>query len=145
MWYHGGIAGIPDGGWLLPATDTGLWLNSSPDNPRHQNRVYITDHIDVAEHYAGLLPEYLTAAVYQVAPIGEIREDETDGSIPLRKVFGDIPVKQFYCSRAKVLQTLKVLTDNDHQQLRQRRRNTIVKSIGLLALLALFGGKTIKT
>jgi hypothetical protein len=71
---HGGVAGLAPGDYILPAARTGQRCHdTTPNNPGYTpKRVYVTSGLDYAQMFAYLRD----GAVYEVLPVGQVRQDE---------------------------------------------------------------------
>ncbi len=78
--YHGGIAGLSPGDWILPPSRTGADHHRAEQSHRDYtpHRVYVTSGL----YYAQMFAYLRDGAVYEVEPQGQVRADEDSGVAP---------------------------------------------------------------
>jgi hypothetical protein len=102
-YYHGGKAGLPTGGYVLPASETGhdqryKWLQKvygDFDATRYDMaEVYMTSDVNWATAYAAEPNGW----VYEVEPVGAIEMDPDE----------DVLGMSWKCSRARILSRVHI-------------------------------------
>jgi hypothetical protein len=89
--FHGGLAGLKVGGYILPPSETGVSPNGfMPPGVRRIDRIYVTTDPTVAIGWASFHPAPL---LYEVEPEGEVIND------PDHKGEGI----SFECEKAKIV------------------------------------------
>ena len=75
--YHGGVRRLHRGGVILPPSSTGApsTADYGADAVCRQDRVYLTDELDMARMFAILAPPNGKGDVYEVEPLGELERD----------------------------------------------------------------------
>jgi hypothetical protein len=95
IFYHGGVAGLPIGGFILPAAEIGA---VDPDYLEIASRAYVTTDLWIAWERARYVDG--GGCVYVVQPIGRIELDDTFDDGASDTVFA--------CDRALILSRLGV-------------------------------------
>ena len=101
-YYHGGPAGLRHTRLVLPPTETGVpsCCDFGAAGIARRDRVYLTTELEAARLFALLGPFHGDAAIYRVAPEGEVEPDPDC----------DTPGMSWQCPRARVLATVCVIS-----------------------------------